>query len=566
MRNSIKIFILCILILLGMTIWDFGERESALNIMKVEGSLDSSRFEPVIAGQVNEKATYYSINQKIKKAGLYMKEDRQIYIAEDELSEALLCAVHFYEEERLQIMRKDICLEIRKGVDGIRKGSETISCREPLLRRNDEYYVNLSAIADLFGFSLKWDYGANMAVLTEGEAVALPARYDLRDYQAVPVARNQGKLSTCWAFASLNALETTLWPEDTMSLSVDHMSMQNSFGLTQQNGGEYTMAIAYLTAWQGPVLEQDDPYADGETTAGLLPQKHVQEVQVIEEKNYEKIKEAVYKYGGVQSSLYTSLTSSTSKSVYYNSEKYAYCFIGEDKPNHDIVIIGWDDNYPKENFNSPLEGDGAFICLNSWGPRFGEKGIFYVSYYDTNIGIHNVVYTKAEPPDNFDFLYQSDLCGWVGNLGYGEETAFFANAYTAAEDTSLEAVGFYATGKNTSYKLYFVSNFVDKNSLNERTLVAEGSFENAGYYTVDLDQSQAVKAGERFAFIVEIETPGSIHPIAVEFVSEEDPATRNVDLSDGEGYISYRGKVWNSSETEQNCNVCLKVYGKRLVT
>ena len=79
--------------------------------------------------------------------------------------------------------------------------------------------------------------------------------------------------------------------------------------------------------------------------------KHVQEIQILPSKDYEKIKEAVYLYGGVQSSLYTSLKNYKSRSVYYNQENNAYCYIGPDKPNHDSVIIGWDDNYPKENFN-----------------------------------------------------------------------------------------------------------------------------------------------------------------------------------------------------------------------
>lgn len=60
------------------------------------------------------------------------------------------------------------------------------------------------------------------------------------------------------------------------------------------------------------------------------------------------------------------------------------------------MIIGWDDNYSRSNFNTPLEGDGAFICQNSWGDGFGENGIFYVSYYDTNIGTHNVAYTRVD--------------------------------------------------------------------------------------------------------------------------------------------------------------------------
>ena len=98
----------------------------------------------------------------------------------------------------------------------------------------------------------------------------------------------------------------------------------------------------------------------------------------------------------------------------------------------DSVIVGWDDHYPKENFNMELEGDGAFICTNSWGEDFGDQGYFYVSYYDSNIGINNIVYTGVEPPDNYDHIYQSDLCGRVGQIGYGKSEAWFANAYRAS--------------------------------------------------------------------------------------------------------------------------------------
>ena len=39
--------------------------------------------------------------------------------------------------------------------------------------------------------------------------------------------------------------------------------MSNSFHANQYDGGEYTMGMAYLAAWQGPVYEKDDPYGDG---------------------------------------------------------------------------------------------------------------------------------------------------------------------------------------------------------------------------------------------------------------------------------------------------------------
>lgn len=131
-----------------------------------------------------------------------------------------------------------------------------------------------------------------------------------------------------------------------------------------------------------------------------------------------------FTYGGVQSSLYTAMVSDRDDMHYYRKETGAYWYNGDEKPNHDVVIIGWDDHYSRDNFNQPPEGDGAFICANSWGGEFGDDGYFYVSYYDTNIGIHNILYSGIESADNYDHIYQADLCGWVGQLGYGKDRHF----------------------------------------------------------------------------------------------------------------------------------------------
>ena len=80
--------------------------------------------------------------------------------------------------------------------------------------------------------------------------------------------------------------------------------------------------------------------------------------------------------------------------------------------------------------------------------------------------------------------------------------------------------------------------------------------------TSSLDKTVTLEAGERFAVIVEITTPGAIHPVAIEYSSPDKGLT--VDLSDGEGYISYRGSSWERVETEQNCNVCLKAYTRNV--
>lgn len=55
--------------------------------------------------------------------------------------------------------------------------------------------------------------------------------------------------------------------------------------------------------------------------------------------------------------------------------------------------------------------------------------------------------------DNYDHLYQTDLCGWVGNMGYKKESCWFANVYTADSTQTLRAVGFYATGPESDYEI-----------------------------------------------------------------------------------------------------------------
>jgi len=396
----------------------------------------------------------------------------------------------------------------------------------------------------------------------------LPAVYDGRKNGRAPAVKNQGSLGTCWAFASLQALEARLLPEESLDFSEDHMSLNNGFCIPQEEGGEYTMSMAYLLSWQGPVLESEDPYGDGTSPKGLKAVKHVQEIQMIPGKDYEKIKRAVLRYGGVQSSLYTAMNGDRSKSASYNESASAYCYIGSEQPNHDSVIIGWDDGFSKDNFNVPVNGDGAFICMNSWGDGFGDQGFFYVSYYDSNIGMNNIVYSEVEDPGRYDRIYQSDLRGWVGQLGYGNDTAWFSNVYEAEESQYLKAVGFYATAPGTSYEIYAVcqtgkeSDITEGNDFDRKIFLTDGAFINAGYYTVSFDKKikkeLKLKKGERFAVIVKITTPDTVHPATIEYDAGD--GRTFVDLSDGEGYISADGKVWERVEEKQNCNLCLKAY------
>lgn len=389
-----------------------------------------------------------------------------------------------------------------------------------------------------------------------GGKTSLPVSYDGREHGRTAPVKNQGDLGTCWAFASLLALKNSVLPEENLDFSEDHMSHNPNFLLGQANGGDYTMSMAYLLSWQGPVPESEDPYGDGVSPEGILPVKHVQEIQILPSGESEVIKRAVMEHGGVQSSLYTTLKNAGETSEYYNRETKAYCYPQDIEPNHDVVIVGWDDEFPKDAFSVDAPGNGAFLCENSWGPQFGEDGFFYVSYYDANLGKVNVCYSSVEDADNYDNIYQSDQCGWTGQLGYGRETAWAVNVYTAEQREWLEAVGFYAIDRDTDYEVYVVP--MGDTDFDSRRLAASGHLEYSGYYTIPFDRAEDLEAGERFGVMVKITTPGVVHPIAIEHDAGDGKC--RVDLGDGEGYISPDGTAWERLETGYNCNLCLKAY------
>lgn len=504
-------------------------------------------WSPLVAKDVNAGVLSVIIDNKVYTSedyDLYMSPDRNIMVPVELLTDAMNCSAHIYGGNSLLVEKHNISevMEINPAEDG-------------------EYYVSLSNLSDILGYSCNFEITTKTATaVDESDNISIiPTRYDLREKERMSVVKNQGSYGTCWAFAATSALESALLPEENDLFSVDHMSMSNSFDADQYEGGEYTMGMAYLAAWQGPVYESDDPYGDGKTDGSLKPVKHVQEMRVIDGKDYEAIKEAVFKYGGVTTSLYSTIRSSQGDSEYYKRSTNSYCYIGTEKPNHDVLIIGWDDNYPKENFSVNLEGDGAFICQNSWGDSFGDNGVFYVSYYDTNVGTHNVVYTRIEDTDNYDNIYQSDLCGWRGNLGFEKEEIYGANVFTAEKDEMVAAAGFYATSADTEYEVYIVNDFQNEASLTTRTQVASGTLEQAGYYTIDFDQEISVKAGEKFAVMLYLKTPGSQYPLAIEYDSQESYMD-SVDLDDGEGYISYTGNKFINVKEKRDCNLCIKAF------
>lgn len=480
------------------------------------------------------------------------------------LRSLLLCSVQRYPDGEVLIMKGDNRIELAVGSERavVNEKTEIPLGDKVYVEDGDKLIIPIDKIAEYLGYEVKYDIKqkwVDLAIVSDDDP--LPERYDMRDYGRVSPVRDQGRYGTCWAFASLGALETSIRPMEDDIFSVDHMSMCNSYALDVNSGGEHTMSIAYLAAWQGPVLEKDDPYGDGMSDPNLPAEKHLEEALIINGREDETIKSAIFRYGAIETSIYSALEYVDSYSMYYSSEYAAYYYDGDETPNHDVVVVGWDDHFPKENFTIQPEGDGAFICKNSWGEEFGDDGYFYVSYYDTKICRKSVVYTRVGDKDNYDKIYQTDKLGWVGQLGFSKEEAYFSNVYQAGKGENLAAVSFYATDKNTEFEVYVVRNFKDVTSFKNRELVTSGSMKYAGYYTVDFPEEIELEDHERYAVVVNIKTPGAVHPIAIEYNADE--RTASFDISDGEGYISLYGEMWHRAESSEKCNVCLKAFTRQ---
>ena len=394
----------------------------------------------------------------------------------------------------------------------------------------------------------------------------LPKTFSWADYGKKPTVRDQGSLGTCWALTAAEAVESALLPQTHLVLSADHISLQNGFDIEQDEGGDYSMIMSYMADFKGPVTEEEDPYGDGRSPQGLKAAVHVGEMRLLEGMSADRIRHMIYRFGAVQTSLSMDRTrTDRSRSFYYNEETCSYYDPVTEPLNHDVLVLGWDDTYSKNNFRKQPAHDGAWICQNSWGAGFGRNGIFYVSYEDANVFRKGgIAYTDVRAAGDAARVLETDSLGWQARQGYGNDRAWFAGVFETDSPQVLEAAGLYAVGPATAWRMVLVENFSGTDSLSEAASGKSGIplgcgwIENPGFYTLRLRQPLSLPAGKRFAVVVFVDTPGTGRPVAVE--TRKDRYTDTVSLDGRESYISKDGTSWERTQTAYRTNVCLKLY------
>ncbi len=99
------------------------------------------------------------------------------------------------------------------------------------------------------------------------------------------------------------------------------------------------------------------------------------------------LKEKISENGAIVAAIAVPDEDGLTDSRYYSEAAHSFAYSGGNSDKyHAISIVGWDDNYNRNNFNKGENGkslgkkNGAWICKNSSGTDFGDGGYFYLSY------------------------------------------------------------------------------------------------------------------------------------------------------------------------------------------
>ncbi|MEE1151471.1 MAG: lectin like domain-containing protein [Methanobrevibacter sp.] len=233
--------------------------------------------------------------------------------------------------------------------------------------------------------------------------------------------------------------------------------------------------------------------------------------------------------------------------VQYNTETYAQYVNVSVAPNHDVSIVGWDDNFPKEKFLTPPPGNGAWIVKNSWGSGWGDNGYLYVSYYDQSLlpyvpgsigtSATAIIFENTVP---YNKNYQYDIV-WAGSFVPSNGTISYMNVFEALDDDLIAAVGTYFNRSDVNYKVEIYVN-------DELRLTQEGVSPFVGYHTIKLDEYIPIKKGDVFKAVMTSDAmPG------VDFTETRLHYSRNI------SFFSYDGENWIDCYTEEAI-ASLKVY------
>lgn len=420
-----------------------------------------------------------------------------------------------------------------------------------------------------------------------GDVSRNESAFNLRDEGLLTPVRNQGQTDTCFSFATIASIESSVLRKTGQSLELSPYQMlyfeqmgdeEREFNHTEYwdevnpygGGVDSKRLSASLAAGKGAALieegENDGPVTMDESRRYESDIRFTDSVLFDAEydRSYwerpeggvsrQEVKDAIKDEGPMVIAF-----ASQRDLGNYNFDTSSYYLsptVGQAVTDHATVLVGWDDTYSRYNFNEEVRphSDGAWLIKNSWGTDEGDEGYFWISYEDASIEFIGVF--KGDIARENETIYQKDTLGWCNSLRVSDShVGYAANVFTSKrDDEAIDRVMVCVTGNNTKYRIEVYKGLTDEQNptSGELASVQEGEVARPGYRTATLSTPVKLSAGDVFSVVVRMETPTYDFPIAVEaYTPDPDTpdavpshmgkdANGNVEVS----YVSSDGKTW----------------------
>ncbi len=451
--------------------------------------------------------------------------------------------------------------------------------------------VSASAVSALMILSL--GFSASAAVIDEEEtasappvtlaqsksgepvgAESLPSYYSSLDLGYVTEVKRQ-LYNDCWVYGALATYESLLLRNgiSTESMSPDHA---NIWGSTREDNkgwirkyydaGRAKIMPGYFTSWQGGVEMSKVAGLDlistaPEMLATDLAGYGVTSIKYLYKENPDSIKQAIMESGGV-SGYYSNVTSCLSKDQksYYVPPTYSGGYAG-----HAIEVVGWDDNYSKENFNTLPQNDGAWLIKNSWGTSYNDKGYFWISYEDRDI-FNDSKYKPTyqiksfEPIDSSKKLLQNEIYGATYEFSYINDTELtaFESFDFDSNFRTLDKVIFETYCQGANYTVYYVpeKDGAPNPDSSKWTELYSSTVEFPGYICADFEDFEVPDASGSVAVKIDASPINTNATLGVgEWLSTNNSEFVFVnDSKPGDSYISFNGKIMDALDWYKTYN------------